>query len=81
MPDQGRWNAGIIFNYDLYLSNDGKNWGKPVSQGEFSNIKNSPVWQEKEIPATAGRFVKFKALSSAEENGRVGIAEFDIITE
>ena len=57
------------------------NWGIPVSKGEFSNIKNSPVWQEKNIKVTNGRYLKFKALSSATENGRVGIAEFDIITK
>ena len=81
LPDQGRWNPGIIFNYEFYVSTDGKNWSNPVSKGEFSNIKNSPVWQKKIIPVTTGRYLKFRAISSAEENGRVGIAEFDIITK
>ena len=81
LPDQGRWNPGIIFNYEFYVSSDGKNWGGPVSKGEFSNIKNSPVWQEKEVEPVSGRFIKLRALSSAEENGRVGMAELDVITE
>ncbi len=81
LPDQGRWNPGIIFNYEIYISKNGKNWGNPVSKGEFSNIKNSPIWQEKTFPVTTGRFIKYRALSSAEENGKVGIAEFDIITD
>jgi len=81
LPDQGRWNPGIVFNYELYISPDGKNWDNTVSKGEFSNIKNSPVWQKKIIPVTTGRYIKFRAISSAEENGRIGIAEFDIITE
>lgn len=81
LPDQGRWNPGIVFNYEFYVSNDGRNWGKPVSRGEFSNIKNSPVLQEKTFNTVLGRFVKFRAISSAEEKGRVGIAEFGVITQ
>ena len=81
LPDQGRWEPGIIFNYEFYVSTDGKEWGEPVSAGEFSNIKNSPIWQTKEFKTAKGRYVKLKAVSPAHENGNVGIAEFDIITE
>jgi alpha-L-fucosidase len=81
LPDQGRWNPGIINWFEFYVSSDGRNWGKPVSEGEFANIKNSPVLQKKEFNAVKGRFVKFRALSPVNENGRVGIAEFDIITQ
>jgi alpha-L-fucosidase len=81
LPDQGRWNPGIIFNYELYVSRDDRNWGDPVSQGEFSNIKNSPVMQEKMFEPVKGQFIKFRALSPAEENGRMGIAEFGVLTD
>jgi len=81
LPDQGRWNPGIVNHYELFISIDGENWGQPVSKGEFANIKNSPVLQKKEFEPTKGRFLKFRILSSAEENGRIGIAEFDIITK
>jgi alpha-L-fucosidase len=81
LPDQGRWNPGIINRYEFYVSNDGKSWGKPVSEGEFANIQNSPVLQKKEFQAVQGRFVKFRALSPLIENGRIGIAEFDIVTQ
>ena len=80
LPDQGRWNPGIIFNYEFYVSKDGKNWGNPVSKGEFSNIKNSPVLQIKEFGSVSARYVKLRALSATEENGRIGIAEFGLIT-
>lgn len=80
LPDQGRWNPGVIFAYELYVSKNGKSWGEPVSLGEFSNIRNSPIWQKKEFQATTGRFVRLRALTSALESGKVGIAEFDIIT-
>ncbi len=81
LPDQGRWDIGIIFNYEFYVSLDGKKWGSPVSRGEFSNIKNSPVWQKKEFSPTKARFVKLRAMSSAIENGKVGIAEFGVVTK
>ncbi|WP_347840493.1 alpha-L-fucosidase [uncultured Draconibacterium sp.] len=81
LPDQQRWNPGIIFNYSLYVSNDGKNWNKAVTEEEFSNIRNSPVWQIKKFNPVKTRFIKFVALSPAEENGRIGIAEFDVITQ
>jgi len=81
LPDQGRWNPGIINRYEFYVSKDGKNWGNPVSEGEFANIKNSPVLQKKDFEVVIGRFVKFRALSPVYENGRIGIAEFDVITQ
>nr|WP_319569548.1 alpha-L-fucosidase [uncultured Draconibacterium sp.] len=81
LPDQQRFKPGIIFNYKLYLSTDGKNWKQPVSEGEFSNIRNSPVWQINSFVPVKARYIKFTALSSVEENGKVGIAEFDIITQ
>ncbi len=81
LPDQGRWNPGIINRYEFYVSKDGKNWGNPVSEGDFANIKNNPVLQKKDFDVVQGRFVKFRALSPAEEKGRLGIAEFDIITQ
>lgn len=81
LPDQGRWTPGVIFNYEFYVSKDGKNWGRPVSKGEFSNIKNSPILQKKEFKVKQGRFVKLKALSPAYEKGRVGLAEFGIVTQ
>ncbi len=81
LPDQGRWNPGVIFNYEFFVSKSGKHWGKPVSKGEFSNIKNSPILQKKEFNPTKARFVKLRAISSALESGKVGIAEFGIISE
>ncbi|WP_319479997.1 alpha-L-fucosidase [uncultured Draconibacterium sp.] len=81
LPDQQRFDPGVIFNYRLYLSADGKNWKQPVVKGEFSNIRNSPVWQTESFAPVHARYIKFTALSPAEENGKVGIAEFDIITQ
>ncbi len=81
LPEQSRWSPGIIFNYEFFISRNGTEWGDPVSEGEFSNIRNSPVWQEKRFEPVNGRYLKLRAVSAAEENGRIGIAELDIITD
>ncbi len=80
LPDQGRGNPGIINRYEFYVSSDGLNWGKPVSEGEFANIKNSPILQKKEFDLANGRFIKFRMLSPVNEKGRMGIAELGITT-
>ncbi|MEG2970540.1 MAG: alpha-L-fucosidase [Akkermansia sp.] len=36
---------GIVSQYSIYLSSNGKDWGTPVAQGEFSNIKSNPIRQ------------------------------------
>jgi alpha-L-fucosidase len=81
LPGQRGNTLGLIFDYEIYVSPDGKSWGAPVSKGEFSNIKNSPVMQEKLFETVQGQFVRFRALSTADDSDRVSIAEFDIISE
>jgi alpha-L-fucosidase len=51
-----------------------------VSEGEFSNIKNNPLWQIKVFAPEKARFIKFRALSNAEGNDNTGYAEIDVIT-
>lgn len=78
-PDQALWGPGIISNYEFYVSTDKENW-KMVSDGEFSNIKNNPVWQViKFSPATA-RYFKLRALRNTDGNDEVGYAELNVIT-
>ena len=79
LPDQNRWAAGIIFNYEFAVSKDGKSWQK-VSEGEFSNIKNNPLWQSRTFEPVSGRYIKLRALSNTEGDTQAGYAEVDIIT-
>ncbi|MFC2125214.1 alpha-L-fucosidase [Bacteroidota bacterium] len=81
LPDQARWSRGIVFDYEFYISDDMKQWGAPVLKGEFSNIKNNPVWQEKTFQASKGRFIKFRALSEVDNRKTLGIAELGVITK
>ncbi|MDY4845862.1 MAG: discoidin domain-containing protein, partial [Parabacteroides sp.] len=79
LPDQNRWAAGILFNYEFAVSKDGKSWQK-VSEGEFSNIKNNPLWQSRTFEPVSGRYIKLRALSNTEGDTQAGYAEVDIIT-
>ncbi|MEJ0090998.1 MAG: glycoside hydrolase family 2 TIM barrel-domain containing protein [Limisphaerales bacterium] len=68
---------GHIKDYEVYLSNDAKEWGTPVAHGRFSDDQ-----PEETIPLphpVTARYLKFVALS--EQHGRpfATIAELEII--
>lgn len=79
-PDQGMWGPGIITHYEFYVSSDNKEW-KLADQGEFSNIKNNPLWQIKKISPEKTRYIKLRAVKNTENDSNCGYAEIDIITE
>jgi alpha-L-fucosidase len=79
-PEQNSWQPSTISHYEFYVSRDSKNWEK-VSEGEFSNIKNNPLWQTKTFNPVAARYIKFKALKNTENNSNIGYAEVDVITD
>ncbi len=78
LPMQARYPSGYIAEYALEISSDGRGW-KRVTQGEFSNIQNSPIEQIIKIDATKARFVRLKALRTV--NGSAAtFGEFGVIT-
>ena len=78
LPMQARYPSGYIAEYALEVSNDGKAW-KRVTQGEFSNIQNSPIEQIIRFDAVNSRFVRLKALRTADGNAAT-FGEFGVIT-
>ena len=80
LPDQGMWGPGIITNYQFSVSQDNQEW-KMVSEGEFPNIKNNPLWQTKNFDSVKARYIKLVALKNTEGNNNLGYAEVDVITE
>jgi len=80
LPDQSLWGGGLISQYQFFVSNDGNEW-KLASEGEFSNIKNNPLWQTKMIAATKARYIKLSAVKNADNNNNIGYAEIDVITK
>jgi alpha-L-fucosidase len=79
LPDQSKWSSGIITNYQFYISNDNIEW-KLVDEGEFSNIKNNPVWQIKNFTQASARFIMLKAIKNTSNNDVAGYAEVDVMT-
>ncbi len=79
LPEQSLWNPGIITNYEFYVSGDNKEW-QLADEGEFSNIKNNPLWQTKNFAPVKARYIKLRALKNTEGNNNIGYAEVDIIT-
>ena len=80
LPDQGMWSPGIITQYEFYVSTDNSTW-KLVSEGEFANIKNNPLWQTKSFSAEKVRYIKLRALRNTQNNNEIGYAELDVITK
>ena len=79
LPNQSIWSPGIITNYQFYVSQDNKKWNL-VDQGEFSNIKNNPLWQIKKFSPIKARYIKLRALSNTAGNNNTAYAEVDVIT-
>jgi len=80
LPDQNWWASGIITNYSFFVSKDGNEW-KQIDAGEFSNIKNNPLWQTKTFEPAKARYIKLRALHNAQYDDAVGYAEIDVITQ
>jgi alpha-L-fucosidase len=80
LPDQNKWSSGIITNYKFFVSDDNKQW-KRVDQGEFSNIKNNPVWQIRNFKPEMARYIKLCALKNTSNDNVSGYAEIDVITK
>ncbi len=80
LPTQERYIDGTISHYKFYVSLDGKRWGEAVSEGEFSNIRNSPILQSLSFDPLEARFIRFVAEHEINDLGFVNIAELGVIT-
>lgn len=81
MPDQSRYASGILSAYQVFVSQDGRDWGEAVAEGEFSNIRNKPVGQEIHFPSRKARYIKLRPVKVLDEQEQLRIAEFGVITE
>ena len=81
LPDQARWSRGIALNYQISVSDDGKNW-EQLTKGDFSNIRNNPITQTIDFgKKVKSRFIKFKTTAIADGQNVLGIAELDVVTD
>ena len=70
---------GTIGNYELYVSNSRKDFGKPAAKGTFP-----PGASEKTVKLaakTSGRYVRLRALSEEKGNPWTSIAELRILSK
>lgn len=66
---------GRIENYEIYMSEDGIEWGVPVATGTFFRTE---IRQYILIPETIGRYLKFAAINSFDDDVRTSIAEINL---
>ena len=66
---------GRVKDFELYLSNDTLDWGKPVYTGSFQNV-SAPQTITLDSNGINARFMRFKALSEINGNPWTTVAEF-----
>jgi len=68
-----------IKDYEIYVSQDGKNWGSPIAKGTFPDgSKQQRVDFAQPVRA---RYIRFKALSSQNGQDFASAAEFKLIAD
>ena len=70
---------GCVKDYEIYVSQDGKEWGEPVMKGSFEAAGEAhKVMFDKPVKA---RYIRFRALSEQRGNDYASGAEFGLIAE
>lgn len=78
LPRQDNRN-GNIKDYDIFVSQDGKNWGEAIHKGSFeNNQKEKKVMLKAPVKA---RYFRFRALSSQDGQDFASGAELSIIAD
>lgn len=67
---------GRIGEYEIYVSKDGKNWGKAVTKGTFEKGNST---QTISFTPCQAQFVKLVALSAQDKGKMAAVAELEII--
>jgi alpha-L-fucosidase len=72
--------AGLITNYEIYISNNPEQWGSPVSSGEFGNIRNNPQpYLIRPKKPVGGRYIRLAATATI-DGASMAVAEIAIFT-
>lgn len=78
LPPQGQGAKGIITRYSFWAMTEGE-W-KRISEGEFSNIVNNPIWQSVSINPVNSGLLRIDA-ESMNAGERAAYDDIEIITE
>jgi hypothetical protein len=76
LPRQDESENGMIREYEFYISNDGKDFGKPVKKGEFG-----PGYDKKRVTFEPVKcsFIKLRALSEINDAAFTSAAEIGVV--
>ena len=70
---------GRVKDFEIFVSQDGKEWGEPIMKGTFKNSgEPQKVMFAKPVK---GRFIRFRALNEQNGNDYASGAEFGLIAE
>jgi hypothetical protein len=78
VPRLGSLLVGNVGQFEFYVSEDGANWGNPVSTGTFPN---TGAVKEVKFPTKTGKFIKFRGLSDANGGTYMSVAELYLIQD
>lgn len=70
---------GRVKDYEIYVSNDGKTWGKPVAKGSFAD--NAATQKVMFATPVRARYIRLRALSEQRGNDYASAAEFALIAD
>lgn len=70
---------GNVREYEIYVSQDGKEWGQPIHTGTFP--RESKAQRVEFAQPVKARYIRFKALSSQNGQDFASGAEFGLIAE
>jgi hypothetical protein len=76
LPRQDDMDNGSIKDYEFYVSNDGKDFGQPVSKGTFASGKEKKTAT---FEAKKCGFIKLKALSEINDGAWTSAAEIGVV--
>jgi phospholipase C len=76
LPRQDDSDHGTIKDYEFYVSDDGVDFGQPVSKGTFENSKDLKTAN---FDAKKCRFIKLKALSEVNDEAWTSAAEIGVL--
>ena len=72
--------SGTIYNYNFYISTDGKSWTRCDASGEMSNIKHNPIpYFVRFGKSYKARYFKFEPTSEINNEQKTTIAEIGVL--
>jgi hypothetical protein len=80
LPRQDAEDHGNIRDYEFYVSDDGKDFGKPIKKGAFQDAESKDKKTVTFEPKSC-RFIKLKALSEINDEAWTSAAEINVILE